>query len=193
MVKAIIGLGNPGREYERNRHNIGFQVIDLLAEKHGMRFDQRKFRALLAKGRILGHDVILAKPLTFMNSSGEAVGPLAHFYKIEPQDILVIADDLDIPQGRIRLRPMGSSGGHNGLKSIILHLGTEDFSRARIGIGRPPGSMDPADYVLQDFTQDEEAVMTKVRGRAVEAIETWLEEGIEAAMNKFNIRRQEGG
>ncbi len=189
----VVGLGNPGREYERNRHNVGFQVLDMLAEKHGLEFDRRKFRALLAKGSVMEHDVILAKPITFMNLSGESVGPLAHFYKIEPQQILVVADDLDIPQGRIRLRPEGGSGGHNGLKSIIQHLGTREFHRLRIGIGRPPGNMDPADYVLQDFSPEEEAVMAEVRERAVAAIETWLEEGIETAMNRFNVRgrRQE--
>ncbi len=193
MTRIIVGLGNPGKEYERNRHNVGFQVVDLLAEKHGLEFDRRRFRAMLTKGRILGHDVILAKPLTFMNQSGESVGPLAHFYKIPPEQLLVVTDDLDIPQGRIRLRPRGGSGGHNGLKSIIQHLGTQEFHRLRIGIGRPPGNMDPADYVLQDFTPEEEAVMAEVRERAVAAIETWLEEGMEAAMNRFNVRRQERG
>ena len=185
-LKMIVGLGNPGPRYARNRHNVGFQCLDRLAEKHGLAFDERRANAVLARGRIDAARVVLVKPMTFMNLVGPAVAAVARFYKIAPQDLLVVYDDLDLPQGRIRLRPEGGSGGHNGMKSIIQHLGTQAFPRLRVGIGRPPGRMDPADYVLQDFSPEEEAVMSQVRERAVAAIECWLREGIVEAMNTFN-------
>jgi peptidyl-tRNA hydrolase, PTH1 family len=187
----IVGLGNPGSEYSHSRHNIGFQVADLLAQRHGLEFDRFQKRARLAIGWVrtpAGSDqrALLAKPLTYMNASGEAVAPLAAFYKITPADILVVFDDLDLPVGRIRLRPSGGSGGQKGMQSIIKHLGSEGFPRLRVGIGRPPGQMDPASYVLRPFSPDQEAEMTFVRIRAAEAIEAWLAFGIEAAMNQFN-------
>ncbi len=185
-IKMIVGLGNPGPRYARNRHNVGFQCVDRLAEKHGLTFDKRKHNAVLAQGRIDSARVVLVKPMTFMNVVGPAVAAVARFYKVAPEDLLVVYDDLDLPQGRIRLRPEGGSGGHNGMKSIIQHLGTQAFPRLRVGIGRPPGRMDPADYVLQDFSEKEEEVMAQVRERAVEAIECWLREGIVEAMNTFN-------
>lgn len=184
--KMIVGLGNPGPRYERNRHNVGFQCVDLLAEKHGLRFDRQRDHAQLALGRIEDQRVILVKPMTFMNVVGPAVVAVARFYKIAPEDMLVVYDDLDLPLGRIRLRPRGGSGGHNGMKSIIQHLGTKEFPRLRIGIGRPPGRMDPADYVLQDFSPEQEEIMVQVRDRAVQAIEYWLEHDITQAMNVFN-------
>ena len=190
-LKMIVGLGNPGPEYARNRHNIGFQVVDLFAERHGFEFDKVQKRARIAlnalelaggwRGRVL-----LVKPITFMNASGEAVGPLAKFYKVAAADILVVFDDLDLPIGRLRLRPDGGSGGQKGVKSIIQSLGSEGFPRLRIGIGRPPGQMDPADYVLQNFSATQEAEMACVRSKAADAIETWLAQGIVAAMNQFN-------
>ena len=187
----VVGLGNPGPEYSRSRHNIGFQVTDLLAQRHGMEFDRYQKRSRLAIGRVRtpagsAPRALLAKPMTYMNASGEAVAPLAAFYKIAPADIIVIFDDLDLPVGRIRLRPGGGSGGHKGMLSIIKHLGSEAFPRLRIGIGRPPGQMDPAAYVLRPFSTDQEAEMTFVRIRAAEAVEAWLAFGIEAAMNQFN-------
>lgn len=193
-ARMIVGLGNPGPEYARNRHNVGFQVVELFAERHGLEFTRAQKRARVALGRVSlangwNGRVLLVRPLTYMNLSGEAVGPLAAFYKIAPADILVISDDLDLPVGRIRLRSGGGAGGQKGLKSIIQHLHTEEFPRLRIGIGRPPGQMDPADYVLQDFTPDQEAEMAFVRPRAVDAIEVWLAAGIEEAMNRFNSDR----
>ena len=196
-TKMIVGLGNPGPEYARNRHNIGFQVADLFAGQHGLSFDKFQKRARVAIGPVKlaswGGKVLLAKPMTYMNLSGEAVGALAAFYKIAPVDILVVSDDLDLPPGKLRLRVGGSAGGQKGVKSISQHLHTEDFPRLRIGIGRPgglgssaPPGMDPADYVLQNFTVAEEAEMAFVRPRAADAIETWLAEGIAAAMNQFN-------
>jgi PTH1 family peptidyl-tRNA hydrolase len=187
----IVGLGNPGAEYARSRHNVGFQIIDLLAQRHGLEFDRFQKRARLAIGwirmpGIQDRRVLLAKPMTFMNASGEAVAPLAAFYKIAPADILVIFDDLDLPVGRIRLRPGGSSGGQKGMQSIIKHLGGAEFPRLRVGIGRPPGQMDPADYVLRPFSPDQEAEMAFVRPRAVDALEAWLAVGIDVAMNQFN-------
>ncbi len=187
----IVGLGNPGPEYARNRHNIGFQVVDLFAQRHALKFDKAQKRARVALGQITlaagwSGRVLLAKPITFMNASGEAVGPLAKFYKVAPIDILVVFDDLDLPVGRLRMRPDGGSSGQKGVKSIIQHLGVETFPRVRVGIGRPPGQMDPADYVLQTFSAAQEEEMAFVRIKAAEAIETWLAQGIVAAMNQFN-------
>jgi len=185
-VKLIVGLGNPGPEYAHNRHNVGFQCVELLAQKYELSFDQLQFKARLARGCIRGQRVIVAKPLTFMNLSGQAVAPLVHFYKVELDDLLLVYDDLDLPLGKIRLRPEGGSGGHKGMQSVIQQLGTAHFPRMRVGIGRPPGCMDPADFVLQDFSVDEEAVMAGVRERVVAAIERWLEADIVVAMNEFN-------
>ena len=202
----IVGLGNPGAEYARNRHNIGFQMVDLFAGRYGLMLDKFQKRARLAIGpvRLSGGStkVLLAKPMTYMNLSGEAVGALAAFYKIAPADILVISDDLDLPPGKLRLRMGGSAGGQKGVKSIIQHLHSEAFPRLRVGIGRPgapgiggsaaPSGMDPADYVLQNFTVAEEAEMAFVRPRAADAIETWLGEGIAAAMNQYNATMDRG-
>jgi len=187
----IVGLGNPGPEYARNRHNVGFQVVELFAGRYGLKFDKAQKRARVAQGQVAltggwSGRVLLVKPLTFMNASGEAVGPLAKFYKVAAADILVVFDDLDLPIGRIRLRPDGGSSGQKGVKSIIQGLGVETFPRVRVGIGRPPGQMDPADYVLQGFSAAQEEEMAFVRIKAADAIETWLAQGIVAAMNKFN-------
>ena len=192
----IVGLGNPGSEYARSRHSVGFQVIDLLAERNDLEFDRFQKRARLAIGRVrtpAGSEqrVLVAKPMTYMNASGEAVAPLAAFYKIAPADVLVVFDDLDLPVGRIRLRPGGGSGGQKGMQSIIKHLGSEAFPRLRVGIGRPPGQMDPASYVLRPFSPEQEVEMTFVRITAADAIEAWLAFGIEAAMNQFNAGKDE--
>lgn len=186
----IVGLGNPGKKHAANRHNAGFHCLDRLARAHQLVFDKKQDKAELASGQIAGRRVILAKPQTFVNLSGEAVGPVARFYKIEPHDILVIYDDLDLPQGTIRLRPSGSSGGHNGIKSIIEHLGTQDFARIRIGIGRPPGWMEPKSYVLQDFDAAERERIEEVYERVVAAVETFISDGIIETMNRFNARPQ---
>ena len=184
--KIIVGLGNPGREYAGNRHNVGYQIVNALAKSHDLRFDKRRGKARLALGSIGEQRVILAKPRTFMNESGRPVARAARFYKVAPADMLVIFDDLDLPVGRIRLRPMGGTSGHRGMASIIRQLGSGDFPRLRVGIDRPPGRMDPAKYVLQDFRAEQEEMMAEVRERAVSAVEYWLAEGIEAAMNEFN-------
>ena len=190
-IKIIVGLGNPGPRYAKNRHNIGFQIVDELAAKHDLSFDKRQFKALIASGRIDGQRVLLVKPQTYMNLSGEAVQPLVSYYKVELEDLMVVFDDMDLPAGVIRLRPFGGAGGHNGMKSIIGRLGSNQFPRLRVGVGRPPGRMDPAAYVLQDFSADEESLMAPVRDRAVQALETWLTSGVDAAMNAFNITKSQ--
>jgi len=196
--KMIVGLGNPGPEYARNRHNIGFQVVDQLAKRHGLAFDKFQKRARLVVGAIAlpgdaAQRVLLAKPMTYMNVSGEAVAALAAFYKIAPADILVVCDDLDLPVGRIRLRAGGGSGGQRGVQSIITRLGSQDFPRLRVGIGRPQGQMDAAAYVLQDFSAEQESEMAFVRPKAADAIEAWLAHGVEMAMNQFNAGGQGTG
>jgi PTH1 family peptidyl-tRNA hydrolase len=180
------GLGNPGREYAHHRHNVGFDCVVLLAEKHGVSLDKRQHKAKLGTGQVAGRHAILVKPQTYVNSSGEAVGPIARYYKVPPRDVLVIYDDLDLPQGTIRVRPSGSSGGHNGIRSIIEHLGTQGFPRIRVGIGRPPGRMEPKDYVLQDFRPEEREAMAEVYGRVIGAVEVFVHEGIRETMNRYN-------
>jgi peptidyl-tRNA hydrolase, PTH1 family len=184
-LKLIVGLGNPGPKYARNRHNVGFRLVDRLAQAHGLAFARQQFRALVAGGSAAGQRVLLAKPLTFMNLSGNAVGALVRFYKLLPQDLLVAYDDLDLPVGKIRLRSQGGSGGHKGMKSIIERLATEEFARLRIGIGRPTVG-DPIDYVLQDFAEDEAAQVIEALDQAEETAMAWLSEGANAAMNRFN-------
>ncbi len=184
----IVGLGNPGPEYARNRHNVGFRVLDGFAQAHQMAFRRILHQALIAEGRMAGQRVILAKPQTFMNLSGRSVRPLVSHYRVPLDRLLVVYDDMDLPLGAIRLRPRGSPGGHNGMKSIVQALGTTEFPRLRVGIGRPPGHMNPADYVLQDFRPDEEEILEGVLHRAIQAIRAFIEEGLEAAMNRFNVQ-----
>ena len=182
----IVGLGNPGREYTSNRHNVGFQIADRYAAAHGLTFSKIQGKAIIAAGRVDAVRVILAKPQTFMNDSGRAVGALVNFYKVPQQRMLVIFDDLDLPYGAVRLRSEGGAGGHNGMRSIIQHLGSNQFPRLRIGIGRPPGRMDPAAFVLQDFSREEQAELDSISDRAVKAIDTFISGGITTAMNQFN-------
>jgi len=182
----IIGLGNPGPQYEKNRHNVGFQCLNTLAQAHGLTFTGFKAKAYIARGVIAGHSVILAKPMTFVNESGQAVQELMACHGFEPKDILVVHDDLDLPLGKIRLRPRGSAAGHKGVQSIIETLGTEEFPRLRIGIGRPPTKEEVVDYVLSDFSEEEWAIMEGAYDKAVAAIETFLQLGIEEAMNRHN-------
>jgi len=184
--RIIFGLGNPGREYAKNRHNVGYHVVDMLARAHGLSFDRRRGKSKLAIGDIDGHKVILVKPRTFMNECGQPVASVLRFFKVPLDSMLVIFDDLDLPIGRIRLRPLGGTGGHRGMSSIIKILGSNEFARLRIGIGRPPGRMDPAAYVLQDFSTQQEEEMLDVRHRAVEAVEQWLTEPVDAVMNVVN-------
>ena len=181
----IVGLGNPGRKYRGNRHNIGFMAVDRLAQAHGIQGGKVQNKAIVADGRIVQKPVILAKPQTWMNASGDAVGPLANYYQIPNENILVIYDELDLPLGAIRLREKGGAGGHNGMKSIINHLG-QDFPRMRLGIGRPPGQMPPHAYVLQDFRPEERPLLDNVLTEAVRAVETWLTDGIQLAMSRHN-------
>jgi PTH1 family peptidyl-tRNA hydrolase len=182
----IAGLGNPGREYAGNRHNVGFRCVERFAAVHGLSFSKRQKKARVALGTVDDHPLVLARPRTFMNKSGQAVAPLVRFYKIPLERVLLIYDDLDLPLGTTRLRPSGGSGGHRGVRSVIQQLGSQAFARLRIGIGRPPGRMDPADYVLQDFSAEEEVLLDEVLEHAVDAIEAWLDQGIEAAMSRYN-------
>jgi PTH1 family peptidyl-tRNA hydrolase len=181
----IVGLGNPGRKYRGNRHNIGFMVVDRLAEANGIQSSKVQNKAIVGDGRVAQQRVVLAKPQTYMNDSGSAVGPLTNFYKIPPENIFVVYDEMDIPFGTIRLREKGGSGGHNGMKSILQHIG-QDFPRMRLGVGRPPGRMDPPAYLLQDFSDDQLPVVQEMIDTAVRAIETYLQEGIQTAMNRYN-------
>jgi PTH1 family peptidyl-tRNA hydrolase len=183
----VVGLGNPGPEYADHRHNIGFQVVEALARSHGLTFSRRKeIKAHVAEGRPDGRAVLLAKPQTYMNLSGRSVGRLQRTYGIPPAQILIVYDDLDLPLGRLRMRPEGGSGGHKGMRSIIDVLGTQAFPRLRVGVDRPPGRMDPAEYVLRPFGEEEQELLDEVLERAVAAIECWLVDGIVAAMDKFN-------
>jgi len=186
-LHLIVGLGNPGKEYENTRHNVGWRVMDELARRYGLKFDKKEKKSITASGIINGKKVILAKPQTYMNLSGEAVRGLVDFYKIDTERLLTISDDLDLPLGTLRLRKTGSAGGQNGLKSIIQHLGgNQNFNRVRFGIGRPPGKMNPKDYVLGGFKGDDAILVVEVVDRAANAVETWLAEGIDLAMTRHN-------
>ena len=186
-MKLVIGLGNPGLQYERTRHNVGFRVLDKLAKKLGWKWTERRGRAVLASGTIGPEKVVLAKPFTFMNLSGEAVAELVRWYKVQPEDILVVYDDLDLPVGKVRLRSKGSAGGHKGLEHIIRYLHTNQIPRLRVGIGRPTNShMDGADYVLSVPTGDERILLETGEDRAVEAVQMVITQGIDAAMNLVN-------
>lgn len=182
----IVGLGNPGRQYVRNRHNVGFQCLDRMAQVHDLVFDKRQSQGRLALGTIRERAVIMLKPQTFMNESGRSVASVSRFYRVPFERILVIYDELDLPIGSLRLRPKGGSGGHKGMRSIIEHMGSQDFARLRVGIGRPPGRMDPADYVLQSFSESESQILGEVCDAGSKAIECWLTEGVEIAMTLFN-------
>lgn len=186
-VLLIVGLGNPGREYRDTRHNIGFMLLDRLAVKLDARFSRLQSQALVAPCVYAGRRIILAKPQTFMNLSGRAVKGLVRFYKLPLEALLVAYDDLDLPPGTLRLRPDGRSAGHRGMESIIEHLGTDSFPRLRLGIGRPPGRMEAREYVLQNFTDEEMRLVSETLNRAVEAVLTWVTDGLEAAMNRFNV------
>lgn len=184
-MKLVVGLGNPGAKYEGTRHNVGFAAVDLLATRHGLPWQAapRGIEAL-ASGRIGG--AMLAKPLTFMNLSGAAIVGLLQFYKIEAADLLVIVDEVQLDTGRVRIRPDGSAGGHNGLKSTIASLGTDGFPRLRIGVGRGDTRRDLADHVLARFEPDERSVIEDAIGRAADAAELFIADGVSAAMNRFN-------
>jgi PTH1 family peptidyl-tRNA hydrolase len=182
----LAGLGNPGRDYRDNRHNVGFMAIDRVSEYFGIRLTKFQSRAIIGNGQNEGRKIILVKPQTFMNLSGEAVAAIVRFYKIPLEHLLVIHDDLDLPFGTIRMRPAGGSGGQKGLGSIISRLGTENFPRLRIGIGRPGGQMSASDYVLQDFSNTERKELDGILDTCLEAVKLFVTSGMESAMNKYN-------
>lgn len=190
-MKMVVGLGNPGPEYARTRHNVGFQVLEVLAQRYRLVFGAREHQALVAPWTFAGQDVLLVMPMTYMNLSGKAVAPLVRTYGVTPADLLVVYDDLDLPFGVLRMRPKGGAGGHKGVASVIDHLGTSEFPRLRVGIGRPPGRMDPAEYVLSPFTEEEEEVMQRVREEAADAVEMWVRWGAEKAMSWVNARARQ--
>ncbi len=184
-MKAIVGLGNPGPQYKGTRHNVGFDVVDELARRASVSFESAPAEALVAKWRRADEAVLLVKPLTFMNLSGQAVGELSRYFKIDVADLLIVVDEVHLPLGRLRARTRGSAGGHNGLKSIIAHLGDE-FSRVRVGVGRGGDQRNLADHVLSRFEKDEGAEVARMTARAADAAEMFIASGIEAVMNAFN-------
>ena len=182
-----VGLGNPGPKYEWTRHNMGFLVIDKLAERESIPVQRLKFKALTNTAVIGGKSVLLMKPTTYMNLSGEAVGQAARFYKIPPERVLVISDDVALPQGKLRVRRSGSAGGHNGLKNIIAHLGSDQFPRVKVGVGgKPHPDSDMADWVLSPFTGQDRKAMEEAISRAADAVTLLLDQGVDQAMAKFN-------
>ena len=182
--QLVVGLGNPGPQYEKTRHNVGFMVADLLAGRLGGTFKlHKRSGAEIVTGRLGNRPVVVAKPRTYMNESGRHIGPLAKFYSVSPADVIVIHDELDIDFGRIRLKLGGGEGGHNGLRSVVNALGTKDFQRVRIGIGRPPGRKDPAAFVLENFTAAERAEVPAICEQAADATELLIESGLESAQN----------
>ena len=183
----VVGLGNPGDQYENTRHNAGFQVIDALADRGNFPVQRLKFHALTNTATVGGQGVLVMKPVTYMNLSGQAVGEAARFYKISPDHLLVISDDVDLPLGKLRIRKGGSAGGHNGLKSIIQHLGTDQFPRLKVGVGgKPHPDYDMADWVLGKLQGEDKKIMDDAAVRAAQAVECLLSQGIDRAMNQFN-------
>ena len=191
-MKVIVGLGNPGREYHWTRHNLGFLLLDELAREHQISLGRRGLKSVYGRGRIAGAEVILAKPQTFMNLSGEAVQRLLHFFKVPAENLIVLQDDLDLPWGKIRIRVGGSSGGHRGIQSIQEAIGSEAFIRFKFGIGRPAyPDRDPADYVLDPLQEDERSDLRAVLKRGAEAVEMLLSRGPQEAMNRFHKEKKE--
>jgi PTH1 family peptidyl-tRNA hydrolase len=182
----IAGLGNPGRKFENNRHNVGFLLLNRLSVKLGERFSKVETKALVCKATHQAERIILVKPQTYMNNSGVSVGSLVRFYQVPLENLLVVYDDVDLPLGVLRLRPFGGSGGQKGMESIIQRLGTEEFPRLRIGTGRPPGRMEAADYVLQDFPAQDIDLLNNTLDRGIEAVLTFVHDGLDKTMNLFN-------
>ncbi len=186
-MKLIVGLGNPGREYRWTRHNMGFLLIDELAQENGIAISRRGLKSVYGRGRVARNEVILAKPQTFMNLSGEAVQRLLHFFKILPENLIVLQDDLDLPWGTVRIRLHGGAGGHRGIQSIREAIGSDEFTRVKIGIGRPSApEQDPADYVLDALTEAEKEEVRGILKKSAEAVELLLTEGPLKAMNRFH-------
>jgi PTH1 family peptidyl-tRNA hydrolase len=191
-MKLVIGLGNPGPEYERTRHNIGFRVVDKLAAQEGWKWNERRSRAVLASGTLGLEKVVLVKPITYMNLSGEAVGELARWFKVRPEDMLVVYDELDLPVGKVRLRPSGSAAGHNGMKSITHYLHTDAIPRLRVGVGHPTNAhIQGKDHVLGVPPIDESVLIARAEDRAVEAIRLVITQGIATTMNLVNMDPEE--
>ncbi len=188
-MKIIVGLGNPTDEYTGTRHNIGFSALDYIADRAGIKVHDKKFKALCGSGVIAGQKVILVKPQTYMNLSGEAVIEVVNYYKCSVDDVLIIYDDICLEPGFIRIREKGSAGGHNGIKNIIKHLGTENFSRIRIGVGEKPKDWDLADYVLGHFSTEETKIIRNTFDEVFEAVELYLQGNLQAAMNLFNKKK----
>lgn len=190
IMILIAGLGNPGRDYAGTRHNIGFGVITRISDKYNIPITSREHKAICGKGMIAGTKVILAQPQTFMNLSGESIRSLADYYKIDPEDIIIAYDDIDLEVGQIRVRRKGSAGGHNGIKSIISHLGTNEFPRVKVGVGAKPQGGDLVRHVLGRFSKEDERVIGEALDLAAGAVEDIVAEGVEAAMNHFNAKRK---
>jgi PTH1 family peptidyl-tRNA hydrolase len=184
----IVGLGNPGRQYQTNRHNIGFMLVNCLADRLDTTFSRLESKALVTKAKYNDRSIILAKPQTYMNISGQSVGSLVKFYKIPLENLMVVYDDVDLPFGRIRIRPSGGSAGQKGVASIIERLGTKDFPRLRLGIGRPPGRKGAASYVLKDFVGEDADFLPQVLDRAADAVLTYITEDLDTAMNRYNSK-----
>lgn len=189
-MKLIVGLGNPGREYEKTRHNIGFMVVDALLDHLGIKLDQRKFKAHFVKTKIANHDVIIAKPLTYMNLSGQAIGELAQYFNIDNQDILIIYDDFDLPLGKLRLRTKGNGGSHNGMKSVVSHLNSSSINRLRIGIDKNP-MIQQKDYVLGKFSKEERIILKQTLTRCTEALIDYPQMNFVDLMTKYNTGKNE--
>lgn len=186
----IAGLGNPTKEYDKTRHNVGFSVIDVLADRYRIDISEKKHKALCGRGVIEGQKVLLLKPQTFMNLSGESIRAAADYYKIAPEEMIVIYDDISLDPGQLRIRLKGSAGGHNGIKNIIANLGTQDFPRIKVGVGAKPPRMDLADYVLSRFGAGEQKLMEEAFGEAAEAAVMMMTDGAERAMNHFNAKKK---
>ena len=189
-MKLIVGLGNPGPEYAKTKHNVGFLLADALAEKLNASSWREKCNTLVAEAYLGAEKVLIAKPQTYMNNSGEAVGPLANWYKLDPEELIVLHDDMDIPVGTIRIRKKGSAGGHNGIKSILLHLGNENFSRVRIGIGRPLPGWTVVHHVLAPFSEEDVPKIQEAISYLVPAVECIVREGTDIAMNRYNPKKK---
>ncbi len=189
-VFLVVGLGNPGREYRENRHNVGFMAVDRLAKSLDTSLGRMQAKALIGTATFAGNRLVLAKPQTYMNLSGQAVSGLLHFYKAPVENLIVVHDDIDLPFGWLRIRPAGGSAGQRGVASIIQQLGTQQFARIRIGIGRPPGQKAAADYVLQDFHEDEQDILENILDTAGNAVRTFMQDGLTKAMNLYNGDQQ---
>lgn len=187
----IAGLGNPTKTYEGTRHNVGFSMIDVLAETFHIDVTTKKHKALVGKGVIEGARVILAKPQTYMNLSGESVREIADFYKIEPENIIIIYDDISLDVGRLRIRKKGSAGGHNGIKNIIAHLGTQEFPRIKVGVGEKPKDWDLADYVLSKYSKEEQEAFKEASQDVVGAVKLMVMDDVDGAMNRYNAKKRD--